>query len=268
MGIKKIAWVLKRHPFLYLTRLRLLSRNSNVEAIAGISYNSTNNKADIPDYYYEVNARIFKGHLPDNDIDKIKKLSCWLRQNIKGGPGLSETSENALRLMLEGKGGVCSDIAQVFNNFCVINDIKVREWGVVRAPFDKTYGGHSFNEFYSKELNKWVLIDVSWNILFYDSDNRPLSVLEYYKLFREGGQFKYESFATTKVFKNAIINKNYLQDKGIPFLICRYSNKTYDDLLKRTRPYMPVFMVHFFLYVLGKSYHYKFPLDNYKTIFA
>ena len=44
-------------------------------------------------------------------------------------PGLSVPSEEALKIMLAGKGGVCSDMVQIFNNFCVINDIKVREWG-------------------------------------------------------------------------------------------------------------------------------------------
>ena len=62
------------------------------------------------------------------------------------------------------RGGVCSDYAQVFINFCIINDIKVREWGI-KGSSQAIIGGHSFNEFYSEELRKWILIDI-YNCVF------------------------------------------------------------------------------------------------------
>ena len=137
MIFKKILWTLKRHPFLYLARFRLLSKNSNLNEIKGITYNFVNNKEDIPKHFEEINSIIFEDGKPDSDLDLVKKLCSWLQNNIKGGKGLSYPSEEALKIMLAGKGGVCSDMVQVFNNFCVINDIKVREWGVTRAPFNK-----------------------------------------------------------------------------------------------------------------------------------
>ncbi len=266
--IKKILWVFKRHPFLYLARFKLLSKNSNIQDIDQLTYNSINIKKDIPAYFHEINAKIFDSDKPTTDFELVKKLSLWLDDNIKGGPGLSEASDKSLKTMLEGKGGVCSDITQVFNNFCVLNDIKVREWGSTRIPFNKNYGGHSFNEIYCNELNKWLLIDVSSCVFFYFNDDLPLSVIELYQLIRDNKEVSFKSFNKIKIIDKNNIIKNYLNSDNVPFLICNYSNKTYDRYLNLTRPLIPVFITHFVLYSLRKSYHYKFPLDDYKKIFS
>ena len=148
MLLKKLRWTLKRHPFLYMTRFRLLSKNSNVDAISSISYNSWNKKEDIPSSFYDINAKIFQEGKPNSDFALIKQLTSWLCEHTRVGPGLSEPSAKALETMLYGKGGVCSHMVQIFNNFCVINDIQVREWGTTSAPFSRANGGHSFNEVY------------------------------------------------------------------------------------------------------------------------
>ncbi|MFD2823343.1 transglutaminase-like domain-containing protein [Lacinutrix iliipiscaria] len=267
MILKKIIWVFKRHPFLYIARFKLLSKNSNIEDINGYTYNYINDKKDIPDYFKEVNERILKDYKPTNDFNLIKHLSAWLHNEIKGGPGLSEPSDTALQIMLSGKGGVCSDMAQVFNNFCVINDIPVREWGTTRAPFNVEYGGHSFNEVYSSELKKWILVDVSNSILFYSNTSTPLSVIELYQLFRKNEPIQFKSFNELKTIEDSSIKRNYLDPDTVPFLICNYSNKTYDAFLRFSRPFIPVFIIHFVLFVFRKSYHYRFPLDDYRKIF-
>ncbi len=269
MIFKKISWFFKRHPFLYMARFKLLSKNSSITEIVGYSYNIKNHKKDIPEYFYQVNEKILKEFQGGTDLQLVKHISSWLLNNINRGPGLSVPSDEALKIMLEEKGGVCSDMVQVFNNFCVLNDIKVREWGVTRAPFDKDYAGHSFNEVYCKELNKWVLLDVSYCSLFYSDDkSEPLSVIEFYQLLRENKRIEYKIFNNVSEPDDAGVEKNYLNLDSIPFLICNYSNKTYDTFLKYTRPLVPIFMIHFFLYTISKSYYYKFPLDDYKKIFS
>ena len=268
MIFKKILWTFKRHPFLYLARFRLLSKNSNLEEINGYSYNFVNHKDDIPNHFNEINNIIFKEGKPDSDLGLIKKLSSWLYNNIKGGKGLSVPSEEALKIMLAGEGGVCSDMVQIFNNFCVINDIKVREWGVTRAPFHRDYGGHSFNEVFIKELNKWIMIDVSYCSLFHLKDDKPLAATEFYKLLRDGKEVSYTFFNDKVEIDNKSIEKNYLNPDNVPFLIHNYSNKIYDAFLKVLRPIFPVFIIHFLIYVFAKSYNYKFPLDDYKKIFS
>lgn len=268
MLFKKLRWTLKRHPFLYLTRFRLLSKNSDAHAISSISYNDWNKKEAIPNYFYDINIKVFQEGKPDSDLDTAKHLSLWLCAHTKVGPGLSEPSAKALETMLYGNGGVCSDMAQIFNNFCVINDLQVREWGTTSAPFSRANGGHSFNEVYIKDLKKWVLIDPSWGGLFYNEQNQPLSVLELYELSRTGQTVNFRSFIAGKVIKLEQVTKNYLNSDVTPFLICAYRNKTYDRYLKLARPYLPVFMIHFLVYLSGKSYYYKFPIDDYKKIFS
>jgi hypothetical protein len=245
----------------------LLSKNSSPDAIYNFTYNSLNNKKDISDYFYTINQEIFIMGKPTNDFDTALQISIWLKTNIKGGPGLSEPSEQALRTMLAGKGGVCSDMAQVFNNFCVINDISVREWGTTSAPFNSSYGGHSFNEVFCKELDKWVLIDVYWGFLFYQLNNKPLGVVEFYQLKRGSNDIIHKSFIEETV-ENVTVQKNYLNPGITPFLICNYRSKTYDVFLEYTQPFIPIFVVHFIIYLLRRSYHYRFPLDDYKTLFS
>jgi hypothetical protein len=268
MLFKKLIWTLKRHPFLYTTRFKLLSKNSNITEIENCSYNCQNLKTSIPDYFHQINKDIFRGYTPKDDFESVKRISTWLREHIKGGRGLSHPSELALKAMLSGEGGVCSDIVQVFNNFCVINNIKVREWGITRAPFDESYGGHSFNEIFSEALNKWILIDVSWSVIFYNKEGVPLSVVEFYNLLRKNGAVIYKPILENNILERENISYNYLDFNTVPFLICNYSNERYDKVLKYSRPYIPVFISHFALFMVNKSYHYKFPLDNYKKIFS
>ena len=267
MILKKISWIFKRHPFLYKVRFKLLSKNSSESAIKDSYYNLNNHKSAIPRYFYIINDLIFETGKPSKDLDTVKQLSIWLRNNIKGGPGLSEPSEEALKIMISGKGGVCSDMAQIFNNFCVINDIKVREWGATRAPFNKKYGGHSFNEVFITDLNKWVLIDTSYCVLFYDVNEMPLSLIEFFKKLRSFEHMSYKFFNKPKSNYKDSVEKNYFSPDTVPFLICNYSNKTYDWFLKIFRPFIPIFMIHFFIFLIGKSYGYKFPLDDHENIF-
>lgn len=268
MILKKLQKLLKRHPFLYITRFRLLSKNSDIGSIQQLSYNDLNPKDEIPSYFYEVNSAIFKAGRPATDFETVQQLSLWLKTHIKGGPGLSEPSEKALHTMLAGKGGVCSDVAQIFNNFCVINDLKVREWGTTSAPFNRDFGGHSFNEVYCKELDRWVLIDVYYCILFYDAERRPLSVIELYQLKRAHQKVVYESFNSENEVKASTIDKNYLNPDIVPFLICDYRNAVYDAFLKRAPSIVPIFVTHFSIFMLQRSYHYRFPLDDYKALFS
>lgn len=269
MTIKKIKWIVKRHPYLYLTRFRLLSKNVTNADIEGEAYNTCNPKADIPAYFHEINTRIFPSEKPKDILDLVLQLSIWLQQHIKGGPGLSYASEEVLRKMLLGEGGVCSDRVQVFNNFCVINDVKVREWGVTGIPFDKSYGGHSFNEVFIPSMNKWIAVDVSYCGFFYaENQTLPLSVIEIFQAARQQDRVLFKTFLPGGESPLKIIQNNYLKPGIAPFLVSRYNNVVYDRYLKRYRGYLPVFVIHFMVYLSGKSYRYLFPLDDYKRIFG
>lgn len=266
---KKIVWIFKRHPLLYYTRFKLLSRNYNISDAFDSTYNKFNSKAEIPSCFYEVNTEIFKNGKPNNDLEVVIQLATWLRKHIKGGSGLSEASDIALKKMLAGKGGVCSDMVQIFNNFCVLNDIQVREWGITSIPFDRTYGGHSFNEVYLKSVGRWVLVDVSKCLFFYSAQySLPLSTIELFNLLDQGIAVHPQVFYETKHASEKSIQKNYLRSQSAPFLVCNYRNKLYDTYLKLFKKYLPIFVIHFLIFLRRKSYHYQFPNHDFKELFS
>ncbi|RED48348.1 transglutaminase-like domain-containing protein [Seonamhaeicola aphaedonensis] len=260
---KKITWLIKRHPYLYYTRFKLLSKDASQEDIKAQTYNLINKKQFIPKSFHIVNSIILKEKSHLNTFEKVLEIAEWLRLNIKGGSGLSLSSEKALQKMLAGEGGVCSDISQVFNNFCVVNDIEVREWGITSLPFSADFGGHAFNEFYSKEFDKWILIDVSKTILFYaKGSNIPLSVMELFEYNKSGRDVIYTSFLASNAVDDSLISHYFLNDARAPFLICNYHNKTYDAYLDRYQTFLPIFVIHFWLFLIKKSYFYIFPVNN------
>lgn len=262
---KTLSWYIKRHPLLYKIRFRLISKNSPLDRIENYSYNEINEKKDIPNIYYILNNSIFSNKanaLQISDIEKAVTIAIWLRNKIKGGSGLSKSSEVTLKKMIRGNGGVCSDIAQVFNNFCVINNIKVKEWGLKILADNMLQGGHSFNEIYSKELKKWIIIDVSKSIFFYTPvDDTPLSVFDLISLKKEKKKITFSSFNPEFDIKNKNISNNYLITNSYPFLITNYHNKTYDYFLNKLN-FLPVFIIHAFLFTIGQYYVYEFPINT------
>lgn len=61
---------------------------------------------------------------------------------MKGGAVLGLSSKKTLEIMLARQGGVCSDFSQIFNIFCFINRIRVRECGCI-DPLYKVLCGNS-----------------------------------------------------------------------------------------------------------------------------
>jgi hypothetical protein len=215
----------------------------------------------VPNIYFELNPLIFdKVDVELSDLDKAKHIAIWLRNNIKGGPGLGKSSEMALRKMMNGEGGVCSDFSQVFNNFCVINDLKVKEWGLKIVSDDPSIkGGHAFNEVYCNEFQKWILIDVSKTILFHHVDPTiPLSVFDLVNLKKENKKICFYSFNEKNITDNKRITAMYLTSNSSPFVITNYCNKTYDSYLD-TLKFLPEPFIHGLLFLIGKSYVFEFP---------
>lgn len=265
---KSLKWYLRRHSLLYRIRFRLVSKKSSFACMEDLCYNSNNPKNDIPCIYFELNQWIFKkGNENLTDLKKAKKIAKWLRNNIKGGPGLGKSSATAIVKMLNGDGGVCSDFAQVYNNFCVINDLKVREWGLkVLNDNANTLGGHSFNEIYSKELQKWVIIDVAKNIYFYHSDSSlPLSVSDLTALKYEKKEVYYFKFNKKITAEPERIDELFLVPRSFPFLITDYCNKTCDNFLEKL-DFLPISLIHGLLFLTGNSYSFSFPMHSTNNI--
>jgi hypothetical protein len=261
---RTFLWYLRRHPLLYKIRFRLVSKNTSIHQIESFCYNGLNQKKDIPSIYFQLNKMILaKKKTEVSDIQKTLKIAKWLRNNIKGGPGLGKSSENALRKMIKGEGGVCSDFAQIFNNFCVINDLKVKEWGLkICNNNSNILSGHSFNEVYCKEFQKWIIIDVSKSIYFYHiSPKLPLSVLEMIHLKKENKEINFCEFNKNSKVDKQYINDLYLIKNSSPFVVTNYRNKTYDYYLDKLG-FLPESIIHGLVYLTGNSYAYEFPKYN------
>lgn len=261
---RPLSWYLRRHPVLYKIRYRLISKNASLESIKKFCYNDFNKKTDVPALFYEVNNLIFADSKKDfNIFEKATTIAIWLKKNVKGGPGLGKSSAKALQKMINGEGGVCSDFSQIYSNFCVINDIKVKEWGMKSLSQDpKVSGGHSFNEVYCPEFEKWIMIDVAKSILFYSSNNDiPLSTLEYIRLKKEGKEIVITTIGTKDSVENNNVENIFLISDSLPFVITNYDNKTIDLLIDKL-DFLPESIIHGILILVGKGYYYEFPIQE------
>ncbi len=102
-------------------------------------------------------------------LDSVIAIISAVKDTSKSGCGIfSHQLMKNVHFVLNG-GGCCSDFAQVFIFFTHLNKIKSRE--ISNAE-------HTFNEFYSTDLGKWVFVDLNWKLIALDSKMTPLSVFE------------------------------------------------------------------------------------------
>ncbi len=250
---------------MYYTRYLLLAKNHNSDEVGHLgSYSDTNGVTDVPPCYFDVNARM---EIPAgaDEFDKATAISTYLRRHIKGGRGLGYASDKALRLMLDGKGGVCSDFSQIFNNFCLINNIAVKEWGCIDRFFNARFA-HTFNEVYSQRYGKWIAIDVHQGLYFTADDaGVPLSGVEVFRRARQGQPNKFRFFVPGYQPSSLSRLENIYGPEAIPFLIVNYRNREIDKYFNRFRDKFPVFIISAMLILLRKNFHFLFVLDNYKV---
>ena len=261
----KLKHLLTRHSFLYKLRFFLLSRFETKEGVSRLCYNLFNPISEIPKYFFKVNAKIFtQPNYELGDLEKAETIARWMIKNIQRGRGLGLPSEDTIKIMTLEKGGVCSDFAQVFNNLCVVNNIKVKEWGFKSISKKKGIsGGHSFNEFYSQKLEKWILIDTYKCIFFYKENSTiPLSVFELFDTLKENQKVLFKNIEPAYLTDPVRVKDVYLSSKSVPFLITNYHNKTYDRYLTKFA-FLPIFVTHGFIYLLGKSYKFLFIREIY-----
>lgn len=261
---KPLIWYLRRHPLLYKIRYRLVSKTVSEDNVKDFCYNDINKKNSIPTLFFEINNLIFvDDKIELTDFEKAKTISIWLKNNIKGGPGLGKSSTTALRKMIDGEGGVCSDFSQIFSNFCVINDIKVKEWGMKSLSDDPRFsGGHSYNEVYCSKFQKWILIDVAKAVLLYQKDTDiPLSSLEYMQLKKENKEIIISTIIPNDSVDIENIKNIFLISKSLPFVITNYNNKSIDTLLDKLSIF-PESIIHGILIITGKGYNFEFPKIN------
>ncbi len=260
--LKKFFRICKRHPLLFYTRYALLSKNNTVTIDTIACFNDANTLDSIPKLYFEVNAKI-KIDPTQDEFEKALTIAKYLRREIKGGGGLGLSSEKTLAMMLAGKGGVCSDFAQIFSIFCFINGIRVREWGCVDRLY-KTKFGHSFNEIYSTQQQKWIAIDMHKAIIFEDVEhNNYFAAIDLFKHLRNGNPLHYKHYSDFKTGEHDRIETIYSKE-AIPFLIKNQNTAAVDYYYNKYQDAMPIIMINIMLLLAGKSQQFIFVLDDYK----
>lgn len=259
----KIRWVFRRHPILYYIRFALICENISLTKVDEICFNAINNKEDVPEIFNTVFKEINLNS--KTDFEKALEIALYLKTKIVGGRGLGLSSDAALSKMIAGKGGVCSDFSQIFNVFCLLAEIKVREWGVVEKFYDPKYG-HTFNEIYCTQSQKWIMLDVGKSFYYVNPLNKqPLSALDLFKNLRNNQTPSLVYF----IIENNIDERLPMvySCSSIPFLISNYNNKVYDFYFNKYQDRFPGFLINFWLILTRKNFRFSFMLDNYKKFF-
>ncbi len=261
MSLKsKFLWLVTRHPLLYVMRSVLFSRNSafvhenEIETFA-----DCNSVSDVHPLFFEVNSKMDISPT-DSNFSKAGKIGIYLRANTKVGPGAGLSSGQTLQKMLYGSGGVCSDFSIVFNVFCLINQIPVREWHCADRLY-KTRFGHAFNEIYDNQQQKWIAIDVHKGIYF-TNHQKHLSVDELFSGLRAGKPLEYKFLSNYEPpHKDRLLSVYSAQT--IPFLVSNYKIKILDPFLEKHSA-LPVPLLMIWSWLLRKNYRFVFYFDNYR----
>ncbi|WP_309640026.1 hypothetical protein [Flavobacterium sp.] len=261
---KKVKHAFKRHPFLYFVRYLLLSKNNKETDITNLyCFNDSNHIADVPKLYFEINTQI-KLNPTQDELEKSLVIGDFLRSTLKGGTGIGLSSEKTLEIMLAGQGGVCSDFSQIFNVFCLINGIRVKEWGIVDCFYNSQFG-HSFNEIYSTKLQKWVAIDIHKAIIFEDvAHNSYFSVVDLFTDLRKGNPLQakhYSNYVSPDLERTPMVYSK----ETIPFLLDNKENAAVDYYYNKFQNTMPIILINIILILLRKNQTFIFVMDDYKV---
>ncbi len=259
--INKIKYTLKRHPFLMKARWFMITREPSFSKFKDENYNSYNKKEDIHSIFYEDNP-LTESEQKLSTLVKVIKIAEHFNTFFKRGPGLGYSSKDSYITMRYKKGGVCSDYAQVFLNFCIINDIKVREWGI---GVPGMAGGHSINEFYSEELGKWILIDIHNCVFVMNKTSKELlsvkQLVDYISGFNADNLTLEDMVDNRKGSSKEYLAKYFFNDKNLFFLITNYKVSKMDSLLAFQNK-VPLVLIHTLLILLRRYFNYMFYVNE------
>jgi len=259
--INKIKHTLKRHPFIMRARWFMVTREPRFSKFREENYNSYNKKEDIHSIFHEDNP-LTESEQKLSTLVKVIKIAEHFNTFFKRGPGLGYSSKDSYITMRYKKGGVCSDYAQVFINFCIINDIKVREWGI-GVPGQA--GGHSINEFYAEELGKWILIDIHNCVFVMNKSSKELlsvkQLVDYISGFNADNLTLEDMVDKRKGSSKEYLAKYFFNDKNLFFLITNYKVSKMDSLLA-FQNHIPLVVIHTMLIVLRRYFNYMFYVNE------
>lgn len=257
---KYLAFLLRRAPIFFPIRFLLILQKPDRKTLDEENYNAYNPKQDIPEAFYTENKSIAVSG--DNTFDRALHIAKYLKGTYGGGTkNLGYSSAKTLHTMQTKAEGTCGDYSQIFINFCILNDIKVREWGLHDKVYKNTKG-HVFNEVYLPEAEQWMFIDLHFAIYFKDkTTGKPLSVASLISMVENNLQNNIE-FVHFLPIKDSFEGREYIKDiyfvKGyLVFLVTHYYIKKMDKALDGAGK-LPIPLVH--LLLIFKRQYYKYML--------
>lgn len=187
-------------------------------------------------------------------LEKAKRIAFDLAHGHRPGRGLSSDSCRALKLIYAEDAGMCSDYAQVYTGLCVASGVKVREWGVC-DDLVQTKLGHSFNEVFSSEYDKWVFIDAYRSVYATRrGQNEPIGVIELIDLvtanLADRIHFRYITEERMQQVGRPLTDV-YCNSENIFFLLSDYNVFRQDKALKWAKV-LPLPLLHFILLIIGE----------------
>ena len=261
--INKMKYQMKRHPFLHKVRWFLVTKSPKPIFFKDENYNSYNPKEDIHPIFFEDNP-ITDSEQNLSTLVKVIKIADHFNTFFKKGPGLGLASDDSYITMRYKKGGVCSDYAQVFINFCIINDIKIREWGI-KGGTQSVIGGHSFNEFWSEELKKWILIDVYNGTFITNKSSRELlsvsQLIDYMTGFNADNLDFELMVDRVEPLNKAYLANYFFDNRNLFFLLTNYRIKKVDAFLKHQNR-IPLAILHTSLIFFRRYFNYRFYVNE------
>ncbi len=241
----------------------MVSENVNEYDLGDLGcFNDFNSLDSIPKLYFKINEKIALDASLD-EYEKALQIAKFLRLSMKGGSGIGLSSSKTLEIMLANKGGVCSDFSQIFNVFCFINGIKVKEWGCIDR-FYKTEFGHSFNEIYSSAKQKWIAIDIHKGLVFNDAAGVPLSAIELFSELRKGNNVEFKHYSDY-LSRDHHRTPNVFSATTIPFIISNNRNDVTDYYFEKYQNLLSPIVINSLILLVRKNHKFIFVMDNYKA---
>ncbi|MEO0213250.1 MAG: hypothetical protein ABIL49_05180 [candidate division WOR-3 bacterium] len=161
------------YPLIIIYFLFIFSNHHKM--ISALNYVKTINNPDI------VYTNQLKPASINNSIEKSITILYYILQMKQNKKVKTWLTEDPLKIYeiyrFSDIVGSCYNDAILFNFLAKMNELNSRL--IEFASSDGLGGkGHTINEFYSYEYNKWVLIDVNLGIMFFDLNKIPLSAYE------------------------------------------------------------------------------------------
>lgn len=187
-------------------------------------------------------------------LETAKRIARYLSFGHPRGRCLSTHLTAALRAIRRHCGGCCSDYAQVYGGLCAAIGLPSREWGLCDS-FTTMRVGHCFNEVFSVEHRKWVLID-PFLALYATARGTPLGVTEIVDTVAAGRADDLEFHLlddAQQATAASLVPYYYLSGQNLFFLTGQY-NVFDEDRVLRAFSWLPTPLLHSAMLLLGR-YH-------------